>query len=147
MSTWPTDTLGRISASDDLHIAPFRPDGTTHGTLTWIWSVVVDNRLFVRPWNGPRSRWYQAALTQGAGRITAAGEGFDVTFTRIGDDEELNLAIDDAYRTKYTGSAYLPPMITAGPRSTTVEITPTSRPADAHVGVVPEGLPAATNNS
>ena len=122
MATWPTDTISGIAATDDLHIAPFRADGVSYGTLTWIWSVVVDGRLFVRPWNGENSRWYQSAMSQRAGRISAAGETFEVEFA-VG-DPALDDRIDAAYRTKYAGSSYMPPMIAAGPRSATVEITP-----------------------
>ena len=39
----------------------------------WIWSVVVDGALYVRACNGVGSSWYQAALKQKAGRVTAAG--------------------------------------------------------------------------
>ena len=39
-------------------------------------------------------------------------------------DPELGDRIDEAYRVKYAGSPYLPPMIAAGPRAATVEITP-----------------------
>ncbi|MFT3797736.1 DUF2255 family protein [Microbacterium sp.] len=72
MTTWPAEVIEKIAATDDLHIAPYHPDGKTTGTLTWIWSV-VDRRLFVRAWNGTRSRWYRSAIAQRAGRITAAG--------------------------------------------------------------------------
>ena len=34
--------------ADDLHISPFREDGVTYGTPTWIWSVAVDDALYVR---------------------------------------------------------------------------------------------------
>lgn len=122
MATWPADVISRIAATDDLHIAPFRADGVTYGTLTWIWSVVVGGRLFVRPWHGENSRWYQAAMSQLAGRISAAGDTFDVEFAP--GDPGLDDQIDAAYRTKYAGSSYMPPMIAAGPRSATVEITP-----------------------
>ena len=64
----------------DLHISPFRDDGKTYGTPTWIWSVVVDDALYVRGYSGQSSRWYQAALRQKAGRITVAGITKDVTF-------------------------------------------------------------------
>jgi hypothetical protein len=33
-----------IAESDDLHISPFRDDGVTYGTPTWILSVVVRPR-------------------------------------------------------------------------------------------------------
>lgn len=65
MSTWSKDELRRIAESDDLHIAPFREDGKTYGTPTWIWSVVVGDALYVRAYNGRDSRWYQAAPNRG----------------------------------------------------------------------------------
>lgn len=122
MTFWSAEDIDRISATDDLHIAPFRADGTTYGTLTWIWSVVVDGRLFVRAWNGTRSRWYRSALEQGAGRITAAGSAFEVAFAPA--EADLRERIDAAYSAKYAGSSYLPPMIAEGPQAATVEITP-----------------------
>ncbi|MCA4131656.1 DUF2255 family protein [Arthrobacter sp. M4] len=121
MTKW-LRTLDRITTSDDLHIAPFRADGVTYGTPTWIWSVVVEGRLFVRAWNGQRSRWYRSAMAQRAGRIITAGETLDVEFSP--GDPELNGLIDEAYRAKYAGSPYLPPMVAAGPRGATVEVSP-----------------------
>ena len=70
---WIKDDLRKIAGSDDLHISPFRKDGVTYGTPTWIWSVAVGGALYVRAYNGRSSRWYQAAVHQKAGRITAAG--------------------------------------------------------------------------
>jgi hypothetical protein len=122
MSTWPKDELQRIAATDDLHISPFRDDGKTYGTPTWIWSVVVDDALYVRAYYGQSSRWYQAALRQKAGRITAAGMTRDVTFEPVAG--AISDRIDDAYRAKYKGSPYLSPMIGAGARSATVKVIP-----------------------
>jgi hypothetical protein len=31
------EKLEKIEEADDLHIAPFREDGKTYGTHTWIW--------------------------------------------------------------------------------------------------------------
>jgi hypothetical protein len=76
---------------------------------TWIWSVVVDDALYVRAYNGHSSRWYQAAMRQKARRISAAGMTEDVTFERV--DGAVNDRIDDAYRAKYKTSPYLSPMI------------------------------------
>src|SRR5262245_13710818 len=53
MATWSKDELRKIAEADDLHISPFREDGVTYGTPTWIWSVVVDDSLYVRAYNGP----------------------------------------------------------------------------------------------
>ena len=122
MFKWPKEELRKIAATDDLHIAPFREDGVTYGTLTWIWSVAVDDALYVRAYHGQKSRWYQAAMRQRAGRITAAGMTKEVTFEPV--DGPINDRIDDAYRTKYHGSPYLNPMIAARARSATVEVNP-----------------------
>ncbi len=73
MSNWANEQLRKIAETDDLHISPFREDGKTYGTPTWIWSVAVDDALYVRGYNGQKSRWYQAAVRQKQGRITAAG--------------------------------------------------------------------------
>jgi len=64
MATWSKAELKKIAKADDLHIAPFRDDGKTYGTPTWIWSVAVGDALYVRGYNGTKSRWYQAALHQ-----------------------------------------------------------------------------------
>lgn len=122
MSTWSKQDLRKISETDDLHISPFRDDGMTYGTPTWIWSVVVDDALYVRGYNGQRSRWYQAALKQRAGRITVAGMTKDVAFEPV--QGAMYDRIDDAYREKYKGSPYLKPMIAERARLATVKITP-----------------------
>src|SRR6516162_2403251 len=44
-ATWASEELSTIASSDDLHVSPFREDGKTYGTPTWIWSVVVDDNL------------------------------------------------------------------------------------------------------
>lgn len=118
MTTWPTDQLQKIAATDDLHVAPFREDGVTYGTPTWIWSVVVDDGLYVRAYNGQSSRWYQAAMRQKAGRITAAGMTKEVAFEPV--EGAVNDRIDDAYRK----SSYLEPMVGARARGATFKVVP-----------------------
>jgi hypothetical protein len=56
MTGWPLDELRKIAEADDLKIAPFRDDGVTYGTPTWIWSVAVDSDLYVRAYNGQLRR-------------------------------------------------------------------------------------------
>jgi len=76
----------------------------------------------VRAYNGQNSRWYQAAVRQKAGRITAAGMTKEVTFEPV--DGPINDLVNDAYRAKYHGSPYLSPMIGARARSATVKVMP-----------------------
>ena len=122
MAAWPKAELKKIAAVDDLHIAPFRDDGVTYGTPTWIWSMVVDDALYVRAYNGKASSWYKAAVRQKAGRIVIAGMTEDVAFEPV--DGPINDRIDDAYREKYRDSPYLAPMIGARASAATVRISP-----------------------
>jgi hypothetical protein len=122
MTAWPKGELRKIVEVDDLHISPYREDGVTYGTPTWIWSVALDDALFVRAYNGQNSRWYRAAKQQKAGRITAAGVKKEVTFELV--DGPINDRIDQAYQAKYGGSPYLSAMIGARARSATVRIVP-----------------------
>ena len=120
--TWSKDELRRIAETDDLCVSPFREDGETYGTPTWIWSVAVDGALFVRAYNGRNSRWYQAAARQKAGRIIAAGMTKDVSFEPV--DGSINDLVDEAYRMKYNGSPYLSPMIGPRARAATIKVAP-----------------------
>ena len=122
MSEWKKEELRKISEADDLHISPFRDDGKTYGTPTWIWSVVVNDELFVRAYNGKNSSWYKSAVKQKAGRIIAAGMTKEVTFEQA--DAKLNDLIDDAYRKKYSSSPYLDSMISDRASSATIKIIP-----------------------
>ncbi|MGN6400921.1 MAG: DUF2255 family protein [Flavisolibacter sp.] len=116
------DELNRVDKADDLHIAPFREDGKTYGTPTWIWAVIVDGNLYVRAYNGVNSRWYKSALEQKAGRIIAAGMTREVRFEPVHGD--INSVIDEAYRKKYNDSPYLSPMISNRSRAATIKIIP-----------------------
>lgn len=122
--TWTQEQLDAFSKADDMYISPFYSDGKTPGTPTWIWSVVTDGDLYVRAYNGQNSRWYQSAVEQKAGKINLTGKEFDVHFLPLETDRDLTEKINDAYKEKYDGSQYLPPMIEDGPISATVRITP-----------------------
>lgn len=127
MPEWTTEELETIKAADDLHVSPFREDATTYGTPTWIWSVVVENDLYVRAYNGQNSRWYHAAVLQKAGRITVAGMMREVIFEPVaGPIDDL---IDQAYQKKYAGSPYLGSMTSSRARSATVRIAPRDQDA------------------
>ena len=119
---WPADELSKIAGADDLKIAPLRGDGVTYGTPTWIWNVAVNGELYVRPYNGVRSLWYQSAVQQKSGRIHAAGMVREVLFEPVAGS--INSQIDDAYRAKYKGSPYLAHMIGEKSKSATIKIIP-----------------------
>lgn len=114
--------ISQIAQADDLHVAPLREDGTTYGTLTWIWSVVVSDELYVRAYHGQDSRWYQAAMQQKRGRVQVAGLTKEVSFEPV--EGGINDQIDEAYRVKYNSSPYLDSMISPRARLASVKIVP-----------------------
>lgn len=120
--TWTPEELSRIAQADDFRIAPYREDGKTPGTPTFIWSVVTDGELYVRAYSGTASIWYRAAIEQKAGRITVAGMDRSVRFAPV--SGPANDSIDEAYRVKYTDSRYLGAMISERARAATVCVTP-----------------------
>lgn len=119
------EELQNIDQANDLKISPFREDGKTYGTPTWIWEVVVEGNLYVRSYNGKNGRWYQSAIQQKAGRIHVAGMIKEVAFEPL-NDKDLNRKIDEAYNKKYSNSPYLSPMINRQAKEATVRIIPKS---------------------
>ena len=114
------EAIEMISELNDFHIAPYREDGETFGTLTWIWVVEVEGSLYVRAYNGVNSRWYKSALSQKAGKIKSNGTEFKVQFQPI--SGEINDEIDAAYKAKYNGSPYLQSMISDRAKAATVKV-------------------------
>ena len=121
LTRWPADDLRKTAEADGLHITTFREDGVTYRAPTWIWAVAVNGELYVRAYNGKKSRWYQAAMRQRAGRIMTDGMICDVHFEPV--DGLVNDRIDDTYRAKYGDSSYLNSMIGERARAATVRIT------------------------
>lgn len=122
MTEWSLEQLTMISETDDLFVPPFREDGTTYGTPTQTWALVVDDKVYVRAANGQASRWYQAAIAQKAGRVRVDGQFWNVYFEPAGDADEA--AIDAAYEAKYPGSSAVSTMQGDGPKSAAVRISP-----------------------
>jgi hypothetical protein len=122
MSSWPQDELRKIAEADGLHVSPLRADGATYAKPTWIWSVALGDALYVRGYYGQDTSWYQTAVRQKAGRITADGMTREVAFEPV--EGPINDRIDDAYRAKYRASPYLSPMISARVRAATLKVIP-----------------------
>jgi hypothetical protein len=119
---WTTNDLTRIGDADDLHIAPRRKDGTLRPAVP-IWVVRVGDELYVRSWRGDDGSWYRAAQTSGEGHISAGGVERDVAYVPAGD--EVNDAVDDAYRQKYGRYAsYIEARIVPQARATTLRLVP-----------------------
>jgi hypothetical protein len=123
---WTSDELKKISGADDLKISPFREDGKTYGTPTWIWNVAVKGELYVRAYHGIKSRWYQAALMQKAGQIHAAGMVKKVSFEPVA-EAATNGLIDLAYTSKYKGNPFVPAMVSEKVKLATIKIIPAEK--------------------
>lgn len=122
MTQWSALQLESIARNKDLFVSPYRADGSTYGTPTQTWALVIGGKVYVRAANGQKSRWYQSAITQKAGRIRVAGKFYEVNFEAAGTADEA--AIDAAYELKYPGSSAVPIMQGVGPKSASVLISP-----------------------
>jgi hypothetical protein len=122
MTAWSAAQLEAITTNEDLFVAPFRADGTTYGTDTRTWALVVGGEVYVRAASGQESSWYKAAIAQGGGRVRVDGDYYEVVFEAAGEEDEA--AIDAAYEAKYPGSSAVPTMQGPGPRAATVRISP-----------------------
>jgi hypothetical protein len=88
-----------LSALVDSRILRVRGGADPH-RFTGIWFVLVDGRLFVRPWNDAPTGWRAAFLRESSGAIELAGREISVE-ARAARGERLFDAIDAAYAAKY----------------------------------------------
>ena len=96
-TTWTSDELSTIGAADELQIAPLLQDGSLRKAVT-VWVVRQGDDLFVRSVNGRTAAWFRGAQVRHEAHIHAGGVNKDVLLVETND---LNDAIDTAYRTKY----------------------------------------------
>ena len=96
-TTWTSDELSTIGAAEELQIAPLRQDGSLPKPVT-IWVVRDGDDLFVRSVNGRTAVWFRGAQVRHEAHIHAGSVDKDVLLVETND---LNDAIDTAYRTKY----------------------------------------------
>lgn len=119
---WTEAELNTVASEDSLYISVPNADGSMHAP-TRIWAVRAGDDVYVRSYNGPEGRWFNAALKAGHGRIRIGDFEKDVEFAFPEDDASLE-ASDEGYETKYAGSPYLAPMIDESSRAATVKLIP-----------------------
>jgi hypothetical protein len=126
MSGWTEDELRRISAAQEMEIAPVRRDGSLRGRRP-IWVVRAGDDLYVRAAYGSGSGWHGVARTSRQARIWAGGVERDVTIEDA--DDAILDHVDAGYREKYGRYASIVDSITdAEHRATTLRLVP----PDAH---------------
>ncbi|WP_213816932.1 DUF2255 family protein [Glaciihabitans sp. dw_435] len=102
MAKWTPDELDAVTGARELRVAGMRMDGTLRKGVI-IWSVRVDDDIFIRSVDGPNASWFRGTQVRGEGRIQAGGVTRAVIFVPVDDNKEQ---VDDAYRAKYgTGSS------------------------------------------
>jgi hypothetical protein len=123
-TAWTSDELSKIGAAEELEIAPRRADGTLRNPVT-IWVVRRGDDLYVRSVNGRTAAWFRAAQVRHEAHIDAGGVEKDV---RLVETDELNDAIDAAYRTKYRryAASIVNSVLTPQVRAATLKLMPYS---------------------
>jgi hypothetical protein len=100
--------------------------GTDAHRFTGIWFVLLDERVFVRPYYDKASGWYRASLREPRGAIEVSGREIAVR-TRRARGDRLWDAVDRAYAEKYSTAAsrkWVRGFATARRRKTTTELLP-----------------------
>lgn len=91
-----------------------------------VWAVVVERRLFVRPWNDRASGWYREFLEEPRGAIRVGEREIRVRARRVRAERVFD-AVDAAYRAKYRtpgAKKYVRGFATPRRRATTIELIP-----------------------
>lgn len=91
-----------------------------------IWVVVVDGRVFVRPWNDKPRGWYRVFQKDPHGAIKIGDREVPVRALRVR-SAKLSDAVDRAYAEKYTtkpNQTYVKGFATAKRKATTTELVP-----------------------
>jgi hypothetical protein len=124
MAGWTRDELESIAAAEELELTPFGRDATPRKPVT-IWAVRHVDDLYVRSWRGRDGAWFRAVQLTHEGHIRAGGVDKDVVLVEAKDDD-VNDAIDGAYRGKYHRYAdtYVGPMVRPEARETTMRLVP-----------------------
>ncbi len=92
--------------------------------VTLIWSVVVDGVPYIRNAYGDGSKWFRRLLRTNHAVFVDGSQRYPVTVAPL-TDEEINLRVDAAYRSKYAGQGSATEQVTSEPtRSRTYRVIP-----------------------
>jgi hypothetical protein len=98
------------------------PDAPVHRAVIWI---VVDaaDRVLIRTWKGPRTRWYREAQAQPDCRLHVGGRTLNVRVVAADDPDRVQAYSDEVQR-KYARSMSTPSMLEPQVLPTTLELLP-----------------------
>lgn len=119
--SWNTEELEQIAAAEELELTTGQASGAA-GSPARIWVVRVGDDLYVRAWRGATARWFLAVQARPQGHVLAGEIEKDVGFALA--EDEVNEAVDAAYREKYSHSSHVDSMVNEPARSTTLRLVP-----------------------
>jgi hypothetical protein len=98
------------------------PDAPVHRAVIWI---VVDaaDRVLIRTWKGPGTRWYREVQAQPDCRLHVGGRAMDVRAVAANDQERVE-AYSEAVQRKYARSTSTSSMLEPHVLPTTLELLP-----------------------
>ncbi len=112
------DVLG---AAHEVQVSTYRRDGTRRRPIP-IWTVRVEDEVYVRSALGPDAAWYRNALKDNRLHVDAGAVAIDLALETAA-DAAINVAVDAAYRAKYPhGGSATTTMVTAPAVDTTVKL-------------------------
>lgn len=105
-SQWSAKLLESLSNAETIRVAPAYADGSKLNPQT-VWFVRVGNNIYVRAYRGTASKWYQAAVKQGTGKVFFNHHAYAARFQPVNPKSLVNKTINQNYLAKYHGSSML----------------------------------------
>jgi hypothetical protein len=98
-SSFDPETLNLLDETEEAYIATSHDAGSPeHRTI--VWTVVVDDDVFVRSVRGRKGRWYQRISAHPEGALHVGDARIPVRAAPATDDETVD-AVSEAFRSKY----------------------------------------------
>lgn len=100
--------------------------GNNEHKIIAVWSVVVENRVFIRSWSRTPNGWFDTFVAEPHGVMAIGGREMSVRAIRTR-SERLKDRIDDAYAAKYHTPAsmkYVKDLQRKSSRDATIELVP-----------------------
>lgn len=88
-----------IGDANEVHVSTYRADGSRRRSVP-IWTVRVDDDLYIRSAFGPNAAWFRNATAGNRLHLEAGSEAVDVAL-ELTADVAVNAQVDTAYRSKY----------------------------------------------
>ncbi|WP_457101702.1 DUF2255 family protein [Microbacterium sp. P5_E9] len=118
--TWTDQELEELDRAYEVRVAGRRAVGSSR-TLTIVWHVVVDGRLYLRSVKGPDGQWYRGVTRHFEGSLRWGSTTRDVRYTL---DASHDDAIDAAYFAKYGSGSPSRSITSALAKQTTLRVDP-----------------------